>query len=254
MTKQSKTRAAKSLNNESGHKAEPTPRFDHDFIVESIRKRRGEKKESAIELFDFTKNWDKVLPHLHHPKVEAALVKEGVDLEEGPWERLSDYWLMELERRACEAIERGTAKFRWRDWDQLSQEERQEQSDRWALFKGRFAPKPDTLDWYLSICDGYSIAPFLRELGKRVYPKLTWKMMTGHDRSFAYGTDRIGNIKVVFDLIGFADDTAIKKIEDASLKHPRYPTLADINEEEKRLIAEGVTEAKAKAKEVSLTE
>src|SRR6516162_11838178 len=84
--------------------------WDEKFLVESVHKRRGETYKSAIDLFDFEKHWSRVLPHLHHPEVEAALVKEGFDLAVGPWSSAQDeYWREEITSRACAAIDQGKA-------------------------------------------------------------------------------------------------------------------------------------------------
>jgi hypothetical protein len=162
-------------------------RFAWDRMMQSLRETTQEPKESAIEVFDFEKNWAKVVPHLHHPKVKAALAEAGFDLKQGPWSHfLCNYWLQELDRRAEEALkQRAVSEKRWN-----------------RILKQR-EPKPGTLDWYQCPYGAQWLAPFLRELGELMFPEYTWKTMTGVRHSVAYGTDQMGTIKIIFDILGF---------------------------------------------------
>jgi hypothetical protein len=235
-----KTKASEPPETQPQISVREVPEWDWDYLAESIRERRGGKRESAIRVFDFKSNWDRVVPHLHHPEVEAALVREGFDLKAGPWvESSTDYWICELDRRANEAIEQGTAKFRWRDEEELTEAQCQAQWDRWGRFTNRFAPKPDTLEWFQCLAGCHRLAPFALELGKRMFPRGNWKLMTGAYHSVAYCTDPVGNIKILFDILLFDKMTATEIIDFATERDmAEWVSDEEIEEEYKRLLAE----------------
>src|SRR5262249_29461638 len=86
----------------------------------------------------------------------------------------------------------------------------------------QFYPKPDTLEWFQFWSAAQYFTPWLMELGRCVYPELDWKVMTGDEHSLAYGTDKLGNIKVLFDHHCFEWD-ACDLIEFASRKRTGPP-------------------------------
>jgi hypothetical protein len=127
---------------------------------------------SSIEVFDFDRKWDLVLPHLHDDKVERVLAdsmnqcerpiaavgtlnrlrrrkrqccRDSFDPTQGPWCcSTSNYWPDEILRRANEA----TPRFVWTETDDVPSEEETEEFNK---FQAQFAPKPDTVEWYLAV-------------------------------------------------------------------------------------------------------
>jgi hypothetical protein len=190
--------------------------------------------ESAIEVFDFEKQWHIVQPCLHYAHVEAALTVAGFDLKKGPWVlSRTDYWAHLISERASEALRRGEIQFEPQGQDDWTEED----WDKWQKIESQFWPKPDTLEWYQCIGGCHRLAPFLRELGKLVFPDLTWKMMKGVCHSCAFGMEATGNIKVIFDILRFREHSAIQIIEAATRKYPsRYMT--EVEAAEQKMIQE----------------
>jgi hypothetical protein len=201
---------------------------------------------SSIEVFDFDKKWDLVLPHLHDSIVERVLAESmsqcerpiaavgtirprrwrkydcSYDPARGPWaESRTDYWAVELDRRA----EKATPGFVWKNDDDPTEEEWEE----YQQFRAQFEPKPDTVDWYTSIGHCHWLAPWLREIGQRVYPQYRCRIMAGDDHSLAYSTDRPGNIRLIFDILNFREMTAIELIEFATRKNTEPETESTLS-------------------------
>jgi hypothetical protein len=172
--------------------------------------------EPAIEVFDFEKNWRLVLAHLDHPDVEDAWM-EWFDCSVGPWAATScDFWWDQISARASEALSRGEIEYKC----EKGREPTEEQLEEWKRSQRQFWPKVDTLEWFQCFHGGHYLAPFLRELGERIFPELTWDIMTGDAHSLAYGTDETGNIKVLFDILNFKEMSAMELIELATPKDP----------------------------------
>lgn len=191
--------------------------------------------ESAIQVFDFEKDWHLVEPHLNHPKVKNALIREGFDLAAGPWtDTTSDYWAQKIMDRANDAIAKGDVRWEPADPDDPTEEEWEE----YFKIERQFEPKPDSYEWYQCFHGCHWLAPFLRELGKRAFPSLTWKLMKGDDHSLAFGTNRKGNIRMIFDILNFKEMSAIELIQFASRKGKGGgPTrVEEIKHQEKSLV------------------
>jgi hypothetical protein len=170
--------------------------------------------KSSIDVFDFKNHWHLVTPHLHHPRVEAALIREGFDLQEGPWSQTrTSLWLEKVSSRYSDAVARGEVEDLGdpEDWADES-----DYVDREYEARSAFNPKPGTYEWYQSFHDCHRLAPFLKELGKRVFPLLNWRILSGDDHSLAYGADRIGNIIRIFDILNFDQMSAIELLDFAT--------------------------------------
>lgn len=204
--------------------------------------------DSLIEVFDFKKNWDVIVPHLHHPDVEAALAHgmnayrvmrgslsiahtggpgtwiEPWDPERGPLDNDStNHWALRCNELLDEAIESGEIEFEWPEDDDV--EAMGQALQKHSELASQFYPKPDSLEWYQLHNAGHYLAPWQRALGRRIFPELVWKIMTGDFHSTAYGTDKDGEIKIIFDILSFEIEgwTATEIIEASSARREGPP-------------------------------
>ena len=191
----------------------------------------------SIEVFDFEKKWPQIIPFLDHAKVEAALVAEGFDSNRGPWtDSAGDYWQLQASMRAFADIKRGQYAG---DWDNPSPQD----LEKVQKLETVYTPKRQLFEWYQCVGGARRLAPFLLELGQLVYPKLSWGRFTGRVHSCAYGSDKTGNIKVIFDILLFKTHTAVEIIE---LCTQLYPTP------EATIRAYAAAESRVRAEEAAL--
>jgi hypothetical protein len=200
--------------------------------------------DSLIRVFDFRKHWDGLIrPHLHHPEVERALARgmnayrkmraalcKGASDWDTPWDPeagpldndSSDYWLTRCDELLEEAIERGEIEFEWPE-DAEDEDAMEAAMEKHSELAGQFYPKPESLDWYILHNAGHYLARWQRELGKLVFPDLEWKLLTGDVHSLAYGTDKLGNIKVIFDILSFDLGWTPTEVMEASSRRRSHP-------------------------------
>jgi hypothetical protein len=194
---------------------------------------------NSIEVFDFAKEWNRVKPHLNHPKVKGTfeyymrLFLKGIrdDLEkagrdtshpvlhfdpnQGPWtQSTTSYWQDTIEAQAQAAVDRGEFVPDWKPDEKPTDE----QWARFMEFEKRFHPQSGTYRWYQVIGACHWLAPWLAELGRRIFPQLHWRLMEGEAHSFAYGADDAGTIKIIFDILNFEFKSAMELIEFATRK------------------------------------
>jgi hypothetical protein len=204
--------------------------------------------DSLIRVFDLRKDWHLVSPHLHKPEVETALARGmnayramrarlaaeetgGAGEWTNPWNPQygpldndsSDYWVCRCDELLEEAIERGEVQFKWPE-DKNDDEAMEEAMEKFSELAGEFYPKPDSVDWYILHNAGHYLASWEKELAKCVFPDLEWRLMTGEVHSLAYGADRLGNIKIVFDILSFdLGLSPLEVIETASRQRLHAP-------------------------------
>jgi len=191
---------------------------------------------SSIEVFDFDKNWHLVVPHLHDDKVERVLAeslqrydqmypnsidfwhrREGLRRRDrklfsgpiGPWRYSPNYWTLKASRRVARA---GCGPH-------LNRNQRSEKRAK-ALRQAEvaFYPRPDTVEWYQAFGLCHWLAPWLRELGERIYPQYLCCILSGECHSLAYSVDHGNKIRVIFDILNFREMTAKQLIEFATRK------------------------------------
>jgi hypothetical protein len=119
------------------------------------------------------------------------------------------------EELLMEAIERGEIHFEWPDRDNI--EAMQKATCEWNKLLVPFHTNPSSLDWYQMHYGEHYLVPWLLEIGKCVYPHLDWKIMAGDAHSLAYGLDKVGSIKCIFDITRFHLE-AMDLIHFATLK------------------------------------
>jgi hypothetical protein len=211
--------------------------------------------ESVIQVFDFHEDWRLIKPHLHKPQVERALNRAmnecralrarlyaggGIttpDLDSpympqyGPLScDDSGYWDDIASDATDAAIKRGEIDFHWpifsgQDGEPKTEaecEELDKAMEKYHELSQRFYPKPDTMEFYQLHNAGHYLAPWLRELGKCVYPELKWGILVGDVHSTVYGADEIGSIKWIFDILNF-DLPAIDILHLATVKRTEAP-------------------------------
>ena len=184
-------------------------------------------EDSLIEVFKFDTEWQRILPHLRKPEVEGAL-EDGMNAyramrhrlceaggqcstgwqkpynpDNGPLDNDSTtYWMDTANQMVQEAVAQGRIEFTW-PADENDSEAMQKAFDKWGELESQFYPKRDTMEWYQLHDAAHYLAPWLTILGKCLYPELEWRIMAGDCHSFAYGADKVGRIKRIFDITLF---------------------------------------------------
>jgi hypothetical protein len=239
----------------SGETAKATSRRVHARRVcdqKSLPRRRRRRKLSAgvrwprryseIEVFDFGEKWPLVRPFLRRPEIDSVL-ERGLneyfqcrrleclrldlggkgweikfDATRGPWSYCSsDFWHTRADDLTYAAIERG--EFQWQCVD--DEEPTEAEWERYFVFSKQFYPQPDTFQWFQLWGACHWLAPWLKELGKLVFPELHWRILSGPRHSLACGIDEARNIKVLFDILNFEEMSARELIEFASYRPRR---------------------------------
>ncbi len=188
----------------------------------------------VTEVFNFREKWHVVQPFLNDPHVAAALARhmdnyieecraecekergnkerweKKYDPAAGPWSYTkSGYWKGRSYDLADDVVERGDFHYEETDdgyWCACDMERFQE-------LMSEFNPKPGSVEWYQLQDGGVWLAPWLRKLGKRAFPKLTWKIAKGQRHAFAFGTDGRGNIVMILDVLHFEKLTAEQLVD-----------------------------------------
>jgi hypothetical protein len=91
-----------------------------------------------------------------------------------------------------------------------------------TFFSG-FLPQPDTFEFYQLQGGCHFLAQWLTALGRGVFPDLVWKTLKGPRHSLACGTDKDGNIRILFDILQFQRMSAQQILKFASLPPRRRP-------------------------------
>jgi hypothetical protein len=117
------------------------------------------------------------------------------------------------------AIDRGEFDWHWPEEGEPSEADWVRRDE----FAEQFYPQPDTYQWYQLWRACHWLAPWLKELGKLVFPELHWHILTGPRHSLACGADTGHNIRVLFDILNFEVMSAKELIEFASCR-PRRRT------------------------------
>jgi hypothetical protein len=189
----------------------------------------------AIEVFDFDRNWSLVIPFLHEPEIEALLGKcvnafitsrnierlrrnptstssfKPYDAKEGPWRYTpSFYWVNRREAQMEKAIDAGDFEILP---DNATYEDEEEYYDAYDLLADEFYPQPETYEWYQLLDGSRCLAPWLKALAARVFPQYEWNIVEGKQHSLVYGCDGQEKIRVLFDILKFAEMSSKQLIE-----------------------------------------
>ena len=181
-----------------------------------------------MQVFDFKANWHLVVPHLKDANLNEMLercvnryLQDDYDFRvaqtggpvvwlgryepaNGPWfYTRSDYWLTYATELADAAVDRGDFAWNCKDGEEPTEEE----FDRYSEFCNQFYPRCGTYQWYQLFGACHWLAPWLKALGKRVFPHLKWRVMQSEWHSFAYGVDPDGN-GIIFDILLFETHSA----------------------------------------------
>jgi hypothetical protein len=170
-------------------------------------------RTAGIEMFDFKRNWHRVVPHLSQKSVRLALcdgmktyvagpytkmVERGEipgDLPVAPYNNNIGPW-----RYSCQPI-----------WDIRAEIEREAlrthvylpdwllPGDKLPRVSMLFFPQRRTFQWFQCFGAEEYLKAWQIELGKCLYPSLRWE----ETHPVACGTNEAGEIKVVLDLVNF---------------------------------------------------
>lgn len=138
--------------------------------------------------FNWKLHWNTlVVPHLHDPEVEEALVW-GLNRYYGQFHLAYD------PKDGPHSIGRGR-------------------------LNGQKVEGPGTLSWYQPWGRCHHIAPFVWAVAKKMYPDFDWKFLTSDLHTVVVGL-KDGNTEIVMDILYFEHHTAPESI--ASVKRTSY--------------------------------
>ena len=184
----------------------------------------------GIEVFDFRKNWQKVLPHL--PTAEKALgccmngflletnqADHDYDPDLGPWYYEIGYT---MRNRIFAMVDQAIAsgEFKWKRPPDDGSKTTEMELDRLCEFSERFDPQPDTVEWYQLYDGAHWLVPWQMVLGQLMFPDLIWVAIFGDLRSVAGGMDHQGKLRIILDILGFEEKIVDEVFDDGWRKCP----------------------------------
>ena len=149
-------------------------------------------KEIIPKIFNFRRHWSKkVKPHLFHKDVQDALNYGMEDLMEN-WR-----WEAKITDEEFKSLE-GYKKERF-TWTTGSPPYQKTSSDYWVYQR---TPTQHSVNWYRCMQCCHWICWFCLELGRKIYPKLSWRVVSGRRHSVAVGY-KYGKPYIIFDILNF---------------------------------------------------
>lgn len=160
------------------------------------------------KVFNFRKNWaKKVKPHLFDEKVQWAL---NYGMEELMWSWRYESNLSDDEK--FNTLDKNRKS--WYTWTPNTPPYYKTSSDYWLYHR---KPLEHSVGWYQCMHCCHWICFFCCELGRKIYPKLSWYIISGRRHSVAVG-HKNGQPYMIFDILNFEDMSAENILDFADRK------------------------------------